>query len=74
MESCSFPYEWKKGNVVPIRKKDNKQCFENYHPESLLPMCGKIFEKLVFMKCLNFSLKMNLSHPINWDLNLVTSA
>ena len=28
MESGSFPSEWKKGNVVPIHKKDNKQQFE----------------------------------------------
>ena len=25
MESGSFPSEWKKGNVVPIHKKDDKQ-------------------------------------------------
>ena len=48
MESGSFPSEWKKGNVVPIHKKDDKQCFKDYRPISLLPICGKIFEKLIF--------------------------
>ena len=48
MESGFFPSEWKKGNVVPIHKKDDKQCLKNYRPISLPPICGKIFEKLVF--------------------------
>ena len=25
-----FPQEWKKGNVVPVHKKDNKQGLKNY--------------------------------------------
>ena len=41
MENGSFPSEWKKGNVVPIHKKDNKQCLKNSGPISLLPICGK---------------------------------
>ena len=45
MESGSFPSEWKKGNVVPIHKKDDKQCLKNYRPISLLPICGKFFKK-----------------------------
>ena len=44
MESGSFPCEWKKGNMVPIHKKDDKQCLKNHHPISLLPICRKIFE------------------------------
>ena len=48
MESGSFPSEWEKGNVVPIHKKDDKQCLKNYRPISLLPICGKIFKKLNF--------------------------
>ena len=48
MESGSFPSEWKKENVVPIHKKDDKQCLKNYRPISLLPICGKIFKKLIF--------------------------
>ena len=31
-ESGSFPSEWKKGNVVPIHKKDGKQCFKKLSP------------------------------------------
>ena len=47
MESGCFPSEWKKGNVLLIHKKDDKQWFKNYRPISLLPICEKMFEKLI---------------------------
>ena len=41
-----FRSEWKKGNIVPIHTKSDKQNIKNYRPVSLLPICGKIFERL----------------------------
>ena len=38
----------KKGNITPIHKKGHKQNIKNYRPVSLLPICGKIFERLIF--------------------------
>ena len=43
-----FSSEWKKGNVVPIHKKNDTQCFENFRPVSLPPISGKILERLIF--------------------------
>ena len=43
-----FPEMWKKANVVPIHKKNEKNLKENYRPISLLPVFGKIFEKLIY--------------------------
>ena len=63
MESGSFPSEWKKGNVVPIHKKDDKQCLKNYRPISLLPICGKIFEKLIFNEMFKFFIENELISP-----------
>ena len=63
MESGSFPSEWKKGNVVPIHKKDDKQCLSNYRPVSLLPICGKIFEKLIFNEMFKFFIENELISP-----------
>ena len=34
----------KKGNIVPINKKDDKQTLKNYRPVSLPPICGKDLE------------------------------
>ena len=43
-----FSDQWKLTNVTPIHKKNNKQLVSNYRPISLLPICSKIFEKIVF--------------------------
>ena len=42
MESGSFLSEWKKENLVPIHKKDDKQCLKSYRPISLLPIWKNI--------------------------------
>ena len=52
-----FPLEWKKANIVPIHKKGDKQAVKNYRPVSLLPICGKIFERLLYNEMLNFFLE-----------------
>ena len=39
---------WKLANVVPLFKNGNKQLIKNYRPISLLPVCGKIVEKIIF--------------------------
>ena len=48
LETGRFPSSWKKANVLPIYKKENRQLKKNYRPIFLLPICGKIFEKLMF--------------------------
>ena len=42
-----FPNEWKKANVIPVHKEGDKQIINNYRPVSLLPICSKIFEKII---------------------------
>ena len=39
---------WKLANVTPIFKKGDKQSTKNYRPISLLPICGKMFENIIF--------------------------
>ena len=39
---------WKLVNVTLIFKKCDKQVIKNYRPISLLPICGKSFEKIIF--------------------------
>ena len=53
----------KKDNIVPCYKKGNKQNLANYHPVSLLPICGKFLKNSYLMKCLVFFLANNLLAP-----------
>ena len=50
---------WKIVNLVPIhnkKKKKIKQLLKNYRPVSLLPICGKIFERLIYNRCFTKSI------------------
>ena len=55
-----FPSEWKKANVVPIHKKDDKQILKNYRPVSLLPICAKIFERIIYNRIFQYLTENNL--------------
>ena len=55
-----FPSEWEKGNIVPIHKKGDKQTLENYNRVSLLTVCGKILERLLFNEMFKFSIENRL--------------
>ena len=52
--------DWKKASIVPIHKENDKQIVSNYRPVSLLPICSKIFEKLIFNEFFAFCEKRNL--------------
>ena len=45
---ATYPDIWKLANVTPIFKKGDKQLIENYRAISLLPLCGKIFQNIIF--------------------------
>ena len=44
-KSSYYPDIWKRSNIIPVHKKNDKQLVNNYRPISLLPIFGKIFEK-----------------------------
>ena len=54
LNTSTFPDMWKLANVTPIFKKNDKQLIKNYRPISLLPICGKIFEKILFNNIYNY--------------------
>ena len=47
-----YPDTWKKSKKV--HKKGDKQIVNNYRPVSLLPICSKILEKIVFDSIMRF--------------------
>ena len=60
LRTGTFPLEWKKGNIVPIFKKGDKQIYKNYRPVSLLPIFRKILEKLIFEEMFPFFIENKL--------------
>ena len=60
LETGIFPEKWKLANVTPIHKKGDKQLISNYRPISLLPVCSKIFEKIIFNNLYSYLVTNNL--------------
>ena len=60
LEKGCFPNKWKKANVVPVHEKKDKQLLKNYQPISLLPICGKILERLLYNSMFEFFIQNNL--------------
>ena len=67
-----FPSEWKKDYIAPCYKKNDKQNLKNYRPVSLLPICIKMFKRLILNEMLSFFLANNLLVPNQSELNQVT--
>ena len=63
LKEGKFPSDWKKAHVVSVQKKGDKQCFKNYRPISLLPICSKIFERLIYNELFTFFTDNNLISP-----------
>ena len=49
-----------KANVIPAHRKGDKQMSRTNGPVSLLPKCGKIFERLLYNNMFEFFIKDSL--------------
>ena len=61
-DSC-YPDIWKRSNIIPVHKKIDKRLVDSYRPISLLPIYGKIFEKIMFNRVYKFLLEERLLNP-----------
>ena len=68
-----FPSKWRKGNIVPIHKKDVKQTLKSYRPVSLLPICGKTLERLMFNEMKLISSNQSGFKPGDFCVNQLVS-
>ena len=62
IKSSCYPDIWNKSNIL-VHKKNDKQLLENYRAISLLPIFGKKFEKIIFIRICNFLLEEDLLNP-----------
>ena len=49
-----FPRILKKWSVTPVFKKGDKRYLDNYRPVSILPVLGKILEKIIYNRLYSF--------------------
>lgn len=87
MKSGTFPEILKTGKITPIFKKGDSQLLDNYRPISMLPIFGKIFEKLIYTRLYSFLSSKNViydkqfgfrknhstAHAINYSVNKILS-
>ena len=59
LNSATFPEPWKKAKVVPLFKGGNREDVGNFRPVSLLPLPGKLLEKIVHDRISNFWMMNN---------------
>ena len=85
MESGIFPDILKLGKITPIYKKGDSQLLDNYRPISMLPIFGKLFEKLIYSRLYSFLVSQNAiydkqfgfrknhstAHAINYSVNKI---
>ena len=58
-KSSHYPDIWKRSNIIPVHKKNDKRLVKNYRPISLLP----IFEKIILNKIYYFLMEEKLLNP-----------
>ena len=49
-----FPDKWKVAKIIPLFKGGDRASVNNYRPVSLLPMLGKLLEKIVHDRMVTF--------------------
>ena len=62
MKIGEFPDHLKLGKISPVFKKDNEELKKNYCPVSTLPIFGKIFEKVIYVRLYNFFVSQGILH------------
>ena len=60
-----FPEIWKTAKTIPLHKRNEKIYPQNFRPVSLLPICSKILERVVFLQIISYMESNRLLHPFH---------
>ena len=63
LKKSKFPEIWKKANAAPEHKKEDKMMVKNYRPISLLPIFGKMFQRVIYNSLFNYFQSNRLFTP-----------
>lgn len=59
-KSGVFPSELKRGKIVPVFKKGDRNVLSNYRPITILPFFSKLIEKLIVARLMKYLTKFKL--------------
>ena len=54
VKSSKFPSILTLADIIPVIKKGDKECKNNYQPVNILPNTSKIFERIIFRQISNY--------------------
>ena len=54
VKTSKFPSILTLADIIPVFKKGDKECKNNYRPVSVLPNMSKIFERIIFRQISNY--------------------
>ena len=63
LKKGQFPEIWKKPNVVFVHKKEDKMLVKSYRPIKLLPIFGRMFERVIYNSLFNYFQSNRLFAP-----------
>ena len=83
--SGTFPALLKVGKITPVYKKGDPQLLDNYRPVSVIPIFGKVFEKIIYCRLYSFlssnkviynqqfgfSKQHSTAHAVNYSINKI---
>ena len=64
LQTSEVPEDWRKANVTPVYKKDQRYQAENYRPISLTSVCCKVMEHIVTSTIMNHGEDNNILYPL----------
>ena len=66
MQNGTFPTDLKQAKVTPIYKKGDAELLSNYRPISILPIFGKLFEKIIYSRIYSFLTSQGILHETQY--------
>lgn len=60
IKTSTFPVLWQRARIVPIFKKGDKSCVDNYRPIAVLSNFAKVYESVIY-SCIYSNIKSQIS-------------
>nr|CAI5840348.1 unnamed protein product [Callosobruchus analis] len=66
MEEGNWPDSLKISKIIPVYKKGDKDCSDNFRPITMIPLISKIFEIIIKERIVSYLSKFNILTPFQF--------